>query len=162
VNTSRISSIKQVNKSGTSSVKQMNKSRTSSIKQMNKSRTSSIKQVNNNAGLRRLHQFIPPVRNKEWREKCQSILEFLTPQNVCLDRINEKAPATRKRYVIILFPYFVNLTYHIISLTDVHRFRFTVIWSSTNYENNLMYRQGNVPIEEYDVIRCCFLKGCKL
>ena len=140
----------------------MNKSRTYSIKQVNKSRTSSIKQMNNNASLRRLHQFIHPILLRKWREKCQSILDFLTPENVCLDRINDKTPVTRKRYVIILFPYFVNLTYHIISLTDVHRFRFTVIWSSSNYENNLMYRQGNVPIEEYAVIRWCFLKGCKL
>ena len=59
---------------------------------------------------------------------------ILTPQNVCLDRINDKTPVTRKSYVITLFPYFVNLTHHIIRLTDVHRFRFTVIRSSSNYE----------------------------
>jgi len=29
-------------------------------------------------------------------------------------------------------------------------------------KKNLMYRPGNVPIEEYAVIRWCFLKGWKL
>jgi len=53
---------------------------------------------------------------------------------VGLDRINDKTSKTRKRYIIILLPYFINLMYHVISLTDVHRFRFTGIWSSNNYE----------------------------
>ena len=45
---------------------------------------------------------MPPVRNKKWREKCQSILELLNPQNVCLDRINDKTPITSKSYIIII------------------------------------------------------------
>jgi hypothetical protein len=61
--------------------------------------------------------------------------------------------------MIILFPYFIDLMYHVISLTDGYD---QAVITKKKTSCNLMYRPGNVPIEQYAVITWCFLKGCKL